>query len=434
MKNKIFIVIEREYVTRITKKSFILLTILMPFLMAALVALPMILGSVKGNEQQVIAIVDNTHHYAPAFKSTEQYHFCVEPSMTDSLRNADAAPTAVVLITDDLVAHPEAATIYSHEEIQMDLRQTVERILADQIREDKLAAYNIPQLTAIIDDVQADFSISTIKWADDGSESRSSTDIAMIIGMLFTMLIYMFVMSYGGMVMSGVMEEKTSRIIEVMVSSVSPFQLMMGKIIGVLLVGLTQILIWGVMLGGIALAIAGLTDPEVLTETSITNTSALATAGVPADLDTGFFHFMSGIPAVEILVMFVLCFLGGYMLYASIFAACGAAVNSQEDSSQFMMPIILLMVFSLYAALGSMENTNGPLAMWTSFIPFTSPIVMMLRIPFGIPLWQEVLSIGLLFATATIFIWISARIYRVGILMHGKKPTLKEMWRWVRYN
>lgn len=395
----------------------------MPFLMAGIVALPMILGSVKGDEQQVVAIVDNTHHYAPAFKSTEQYLFCVEPVMTDSLRNAAEAPSAIVVITDDLIKNPKAATIYSHEEIQMDLRQTVERTLEDQIREDKLAAYNIPQLTAIIDDVQANFAISTIKWSDDGSESFSSTDIAMVIGMLFTLLIYMFVMSYGGMVMSGVMEEKTSRIIEVMVSSVSPFQLMMGKIIGVLLVGLTQMLIWGVMLAGIALAASGMMDTSALSEA----------ADSTANIDPSFFQMMSGIPVGEILIMFVLCFFGGYMLYASVFAACGAAVSSQEDSSQFMMPIMLLMIFSLYAALGSMENTNGPLALWTSFIPFTSPIVLMLRIPFGIPLWQEALSIGVLYLTATLFVWISARIYRVGILMHGKKPSLKEMWRWVKY-
>lgn len=416
MKSKIFTIIKREYFTRIRKKSFLLLTLLMPFLIAGIVVMPMILGGVQGDEAETIAVIDQTNHYAPAFRSTPHYHFCIEPNRVDSIRNAQDGPDAVVVITDDLIAHPEAAYIYSHKEVQPGLRQTVEKILEERIRQDKLAAYNIPQLNAIIDDVQAPFTVSTIKWADDGSDIESSTDMAMGIGMLFTLLIYMFVMSYGGMVMSGVMEEKTSRIIEVMVSCVSPFQLMMGKIIGILLVGLTQMLIWGVMLLGLYAAACSMIE-----------------SGITTSLDPLFSSLTGGLPLGEILVMFILCFFGGYMLYASIFAACGAAVNSQEDSSQFMMPIMLLLIFSLYAAMGSMENTNGPLAVWTSFIPFTSPIVMMLRIPFGIPLWQEVLSIGVLFLTATFFVWISARIYRVGILMHGKKPSLREMWKWVKY-
>lgn len=428
MNHKILIIIAREYTTRVRKKSFIILTLLMPFLMAALIAVPLVLGMIKDDSQQDIAIVDNTHRYISCFEDTERFHFCSVPTLADSMRTADSPWQAVVVINDELSTHPNAATIYSREEIQLELRQAIEEILEAQIRAEKLAAYNIPELENIIDDVQEDFTIQTVKWSDDGSASLSSSDVAMAVGFTFTFLIYMFVMSYGGMVMAGVTEEKSNRIIEVMVSSVKPFHLMMGKIFGVLLVGLTQMLIWGVLLGAI-LAVAGIAmgNPATIAE------AAGSASQSPAPLPAEALGFLASIPMAEILVMFVLNFVGGYMLYASIFAACGAAVDNQEDSSQFMMPIVILMIFSLYAAMGSVENTNGPLAFWTSLFPFTSPIVMMVRIPFGVPLWQEILSVGILFATATTFVWVGARIYRVGILMYGKKPTPKELWKWIRY-
>lgn len=423
MKNKIFIVIGREYLTRVRKKTFILLTILMPFLMAALCAAPILLGAVKDSEQKTIAIVDETGHYAPAFHDTEQFHFVCVEKMQESYRNEDSDMAAVLLITDDLSSHPKAATIYSREEVQLDMRNTIEQVLSDQIRHDKLLAYNIPQLDQIIDDVETDYSIQTVKWDENGKETISSSDIATVVGLLFTMFIYMFVMSYGGMVMSGVTEEKTNRIMEVIVSSVRPFQLMMGKIIGVMLVGLTQMLIWGVMLA----IILGVTGIALAEPTSID--ASLMQQAANNDIT----RVMSALPIAEIVVMFLLYFLGGYLLYASIFAGCGAAVDNQEDSSQFMMPVIILMIFGLYAAIGSMENTNGPLAFWTSLIPFTSPIVMMLRIPLGVPLWQELLSLAILYTTAIGFVWIGARIYRVGILMYGKKPSFRELWKWLRY-
>lgn len=440
MNNKIFIVIGREYLTRVRKKTFILLTLLMPFLMAVLCAAPILLGMVKDSEQKTIAIVDETGHYASAFHDTEQFHFVPVSQMQDEYRGENSEMAAVLHITDDLCTHPEAATIYSHEEVQIDLRRAIEIVLSDQIRRDKLSAYDIPQLDTIIDDVQADFSVQTVKWGKDGEETISSSDIATGVGFLFTMFIYMFVMSYGGMVMSGVTEEKTNRIMEVMVSSVRPFQLMMGKIIGVLLVGLTQMLIWGVMLV-IILGVTGvfMTDQTTVTSAMQTATASpdIATAGsdiMQQALNNDLTRALAALPVVEIVVMFLLYFLGGYLLYASIFAGCGAAVDNQEDSSQFMMPVIILMIFGLYAAMGSMENTNGPLAFWTSLIPFTSPIVMMLRIPLGVPLWQELLSLVILYATAIGFVWIGARIYRIGILMYGKKPSFRELWKWLRYS
>ena len=450
MNSKIFTIIGREYSTRVRKKAFIILTIVTPFLIAALVALPFLLGAIKDSDQKTVVIVDQTHRYETLFKDTPQYHFQSASAVAESFSDAEADPLAVLLISADLAKNPDAAVVYSREEVQLELRHTLEGILADQIRNDKLAAYQVPELENIIADVQQDFSLQTRKWSDDGTDVESSFDAAMIIGFAFTFLIYMFVMSYGSMVMSGVMEEKTNRIIEVMVSSVKPFQLMMGKILGVLLVGLTQIAIWCVMLviliSAITYAFGSDTTAEVLAQSqqsavptatvpspAVATPTAVATVESASEPSFDIVGQLAGIPVAEVVIMFILYFLGGYLLYASLFAACGAAVNSPEDSSQFMMPLLLIMIFALYGALGSMENTNGPLAFWASLFPFTSPIVMMIRVPFNIPLWQEILSLVILYATALFFVWIGARIYRVGILMFGKKPTLRDLWKWLRY-
>ena len=244
------------------------------------------------------------------------------------------------------------------------------------------------------------------------------------------------------MVMQSVVEEKSNRIVELMVSSVKPFQLMMGKIVGIAFVGFVQLAIWGIMLAVILMVtgtVFGLSGADMAQSQQMgiagmqaATSPAAMQAMVPSESQE-IFSALVNLPYMEIGICFVLYFIGGYLLYASFFAAIGASVNEQEDSSQFMMPIILIMVFGLYAAMGSAENTNGPLAFWASLFPLTSPIVMMVRIPFNVPLWQEALSLIILYATSFLFVWCSARIYRVGILMYGKKPSLKEMIRWMRY-
>lgn len=451
MKSKILTIIGREYATRVRKKTFIILTIVTPFLFAALIALPFLLGAIKDTSQKTVFIVDQTHQYEKLFKDTPQYHFQPSTAVEKGFQDEEADPQAVLLISANLAQNPDAAVMYSREEVQLDLRNTVESILSKKIRDEKLSSYNVPQLESIIADVQQDFSLQTRKWSDDGTDTESSFDAAMIVGLIFTLLIYMFVMTYGSMVMQGVMEEKTNRIIEVMVSSVKPFQLMMGKILGILLVGLTQILIWGIMLAILITALGFAFGTEATADALAQSQQPMSSVIMPQDAATNpvatvappdvsdatpapdFLNQMAGIPVMEITIMFILYFLGGYLLYASLYAACGAAVNSPEDSSQFMMPLILIMIFALYGAIGSMENTNGPLAFWASLFPFTSPIVMMIRVPFNIPLWQEILSLVILYGTALLFIGIGARIYRVGILMYGKKPTFRELWKWLRY-
>ena len=435
--NKIWIIIQREFMTRVKKKSFILLTILMPFIFAALIMVPLMLATIEGDEQKTVMVVDKTGRYVGSLKSTPNYAFVPTADNKDEFYTEDSEVEAVVQITADLAKNPKAVTIYSPREVKAELLSYVETCLGEQVRREKLSAYNIPELETIIADIQTDFHVATVKRNAEGDETSSNTYIAMTAGFIFTFLIYMFVMSYGGMVMQSVMEEKTNRIVELMVSSVKPFQLMMGKIIGVALVGFVQLAIWGVMLSIILVvcgSVFGLSTAPAVPAVAGADAQMAAMAqqaggGEAAEIMSA----LMGLPYAELGIMFVLYFVGGYLLYASFFAAVGASINAQEDSSQFIMPVVLIMVFGLYAAMYSAENTNGPLAFWASIFPLTSPIVMMVRIPFGVPWWEEVLSLGLLFATSMAFVWISARIYRVGILMYGKKPSIREMLKWVRW-
>ena len=436
--SKIGLIIKREYLRRVSKKSFILLTFLTPFLFAALAFVPLWLSSTKSDEVHTIAILDSTGKYAPLFEDTETYRFIHSDQSMDTYKQIpDKEIFAFLTITEDLLENPKAATLYSKKQIPGELNRLVNMTLKKQIESDKLATFNIPNLTEIIKESKINFNIQTIKWGDDGSEKQSSSVVASITGVIFTMLIYMFIMIYGAMVMQGVMEEKTNRIIEIMISSVKPFDLMMGKIIGIGFVGLTQVFLWAIMtlilITGGSFLIGGGIDNEMLQSGMALNTNpniAMMSAQQPSN---EWIEMLGTINFAEIGILFVVYFIGGYLLYSSLFAAIGSAVDSQEDTQQFMLPVTLLLVFALYAGIYSMENPDGPLAFWCSMIPFTSPIVMMVRMPFEVPLWQIVLSVGLLYICSIGFTWLSAKIYRVGILMYGKKPSIKEMIKWLRY-
>lgn len=440
--SKTLLIIQREFITRVKKKSFILMTVLMPFIFAALVFVPMWLASIEDDEQKTVAVYDQTREYLPLFKDNANYSF--EP-VTDPQAPALYADTtkfeAVIAITGDLIKNPKAVTIYSNKEVSAGLLSFAENLLNEHIRKEKLRNSGIKGLETIINDIQSEITIPTVKRDAEGQTTSSNTHVAIASGFILTILIYMFVMTYGGMVMSSVMEEKTNRIVELMVSSVKPFQLMMGKIVGISLVGFVQLAIWCIMLFVIltgAGIVFGLNVNEAQQAAMAVNMGGMGATPDMAILAqnteaTEMYAAITNLPYLEMAIMFLLYFTGGYLLYASFFAAVGASVNEQEDSSQFMMPVVFIMIFGLYAAMGSSENTNGPLAFWASMFPLTSPIVMMVRIPFSVPLWQEILSIVLLYATALFFIWASARIYRVGILMYGKKPTVKDMIKWLRF-
>lgn len=430
--NKILIIIQREFLKRVRTKGFIILTITMPFIMAALVFVPLWLSSIENDEQQKVAVIDPTGVYAKALKASKSFAFSAQPVITEEMRSEDSPYDAVVAISGDLVKNNGKVTIYSHKEIPGNMLDYIQSKLNETVQKQKLEATGIAGLDKIIDDVQRDVNMRTVKWSKEGDEQASSTYVAIIVGGIFTLLIYIFVITYGGMVMQSVIEEKTNRIMELLVSSVKPFQLMMGKIIGVMLVGIAQMALWGVILS-IIMTVASV-GFGVSQAQSIAAGQPMPSPTMNMSQDTQeLLTAIVNLPYAEIGLMFIIMFVGGYLLYSSFFAATGASINEQEDANQFVVPITMITLFGLYAAMYSIENTDGPLALWASLFPLTSPIVMMIRIPFGVPLWQELLSIALLYASAFLMIWIGGKIYRVGILMYGKKPSIKEIIKWMRY-
>lgn len=436
--SKLGLIVRREYLQRVGKKSFILLTLLSPFFIVAIASLPALLSMLKSDEVKNIVVSDRTGRYAPAFMDTGEYRFLpAEGGMEEYREGAGKKKAdAFLFISDDLLGHPEAAALYSDKQLPAALVREVNRQLSAMLEQEKLDSYQIPDLKRIIDDCKVSFDIRTVKWEEDGSESNASADAMMGLGFVFTLLIYTFILSYGSMVMQGVVQEKTNRIVELIVSSVRPFDLMMGKIVGIGLVGLTQFLLWGILtaallsvgvflFGGDAPQTAGLVVPGGMGQAA-----AAASAGPPVQETLDMIRSM---PLAAMAFNFLLYFVGGYVLYASLFAAIGGIVDQPEDTSQFVTPMVVFILFGFFAGSSSMENPDGPFAFWCSLIPFTSPMVMMVRLPYDIPLWEHILSVVLLYASACGSVWVSGKIYRTGILMYGKKPSFRELLRWVRY-
>jgi ABC-2 type transport system permease protein len=417
------------------------MTFLTPVLMAALIVVPIWLASIKDDEDRVVAVVDQTGLYVGLFETlnSDECRFEVvreqgagnDFQVSDFSSQLSADYLAVVVIADDLDMNSNAVTIYSQKQFPSSIRRFIESALEDYVEEQKLASYNIPMLKEMIEDARVDVRVTTYKLSEEGV-TTSDSDIASIVGILATMLIYMFIFVSGSQVMNSVVQEKVNRIVEVMVCSVRPWELMWGKIIAVGLTCLTQMALWAVltmMIVGMAMGVMGIDmsglqgGPVAGMAVEMQEVSALGEHfEVLWSIDWGF-----------VAVMFLVYFVGGYLLYSSMFAAIGASVDNESDTSQFMTPITLVVLFALYAGMYSAENPDGPLAFWCSMIPFTSPIVMMVRVPFDVPMWQLGLSLGMLALTIVGTIWLSAKIYRVGILMYGKKPTMKEIVKWIKY-
>lgn len=435
--NKIGLIISKEYRTRVAKKSFILLTILMPILFVGIIFVPVWLASFDSKEIQNITIIDQTHLYESLFQDNEKFDYLVvNETLEKAKENEDMS--AFVVISDDLTRKPDAITIYSNTQVKKDLKDEIENLLEPYVREAKLETYNIPNIQEIIDDSKINLKIATVKWTEDGESQNSSTEIATIIGIVATMLIYMFIFISGSQVMSSVMQEKKNRIIEVMIGSVKPFQLMMGKIISVALVCLTQLAMWGILSGILLTAVSSFANIDLVATQEMSN--SLSTSGMMAqssnmDLSQAqeMVNMLFAVNWFKIIGFFIVFFILGYFLYASLFAAIGSAIDDESDANQFMLPITLLILFALYAGMYSASNPDGPLAFWCSIIPLSSPIVMMVRLPFDVPVWQLALSLSLLALTALGAVWMSAKIYRTGILLYGKKITWKELIKWLTY-
>lgn len=455
--SRLALIIQREYLQTVGKKSFILTTLLVPILSILLcVVAPIMLSSVHGDDQKVVAVIDQSsdQHYAPLIHDSEEYHFVsLGQASADSLhlvyQQSESDYYALIRIPSDIDSTLQLH-IYSEMSVPASLGRDIEHQLQPTLRRTRIASYGIDDLEQIIQDCDVTLHVNSVKWDVNGEESMTSAELSEILGLILALAIYMFVLSYGAMIMSGVVEEKTNRIVEVIISSCKPIELMLGKIIGVALVGFTQFAIWGVLLGicgtiaagvfGINMAMNGGVDPAAIAAVQGLDPSVLETATALSSAES----LASDSPAAEVLQMimgidfgliitcFLLYFIGGYLLYASLFAAFGSAVDQQQDTSQFMGPLMFLMIFALYAGMFSMDNPDGPLAWWCSMIPFTAPITMMVRLPFDVPIWELAMSLGILYATAFFVLWLAARIYRTGILMYGKKFEWRELWKWIR--
>lgn len=419
MSSALSIIISREYLERVKRKSFIISTILMPILMVGMMVAPALIAMFSEPETQTIAVIDDTGAIAPMLQNDGSLTFKPFGAGIDAAK-ADEDYDAILVIGREAVSEPKGnITLYTRGAPSMQNESAIRSQLGDAIESIRIDRIDISNLRQIMDRVHADVSIDTFR-IDREEETATSSTLSYLLGITTMFILYMFIILYGQMVMTSIIEEKNNRVLELVVSSVRPSALMLGKILGIGLVAVTQILIWAVLLIAcsvwlmpvLAGAVAGSGDAEL--------TQAVTTMGDSSYM-LGIFGYL------------VLFLIAGYLFYSSIYAAIGSAVDNIQDASQLQSVAILPIIIALILSMTVLTDPNSSLAIWTSMIPFTSPMVMMARLPFGIPAWQPVVSLLILIVSLLAMIWLSAKIYRVGIFMYGKKPTVTELIRWTRY-
>jgi ABC-2 type transport system permease protein len=453
------LIIHREYTTRIRKKSFIIMSVLGPFIFAAYVLIPMYFATMEDKEEKRVVVLDESKlftEYGPdgatcVIPDGEYLKFQViegVPLETFKAGFDQSGYYAILFIPKNLMSS-ESSLIYSTKQISLEVSEHIKRSMEGELEHLKLAANDIHDIERILAEVKTTLNLRNIKWTKDGETQETHTGVVMGVGYMAGLLIFFFIFFFGSQVMRGVIEEKVSRIIEVIISSVKPFQLMMGKIIGVGLTGLTQFIIWIVFS---AVLIAGLkaaffpelnkTPTEQVTGTGLfgegagegaTAADGSVLTGEDMDAAREIFTSLKNINLGVMVGSFLFFFIFGYLLYAAMFAVVGSMVDNETDTQQLILPVILPLILGLYVMIGAINNPDGPLPFWFSLIPFTSPVVMMVRIPFGVPWWQVAVSGSLLVATFVGMTWMAGKVYRTGILMYGKKITYRELWKWLTY-
>ena len=458
---KLGIIIQREYLNKVKKKSFLLTTFGVPILFAGMYAAMIFIMLKAEGDSKRIAVIDNSGIVMEKLENTKQLTF-TQLSETDpeSVKNRLGDFNADILLYIsplDSATKSVSATTYADKPMGMETAEVIERRINDAVEAYRIDSYDIPGLEQIMEDVHSNVHLTSYTVDEKGKETISQSEVYMIVSMVLAMALYMFIAIFSGMVMSSVIEEKTSRVVEVLVSSVKSTELMFGKIIGVALVALTQFLLWIVLtlmiigiLGGIIGmdkitggmdqaqmeqvqqmsnmgGMGGTIDLESLQAMSDTTAVAEGPTGVQAVMGT-----LSSLNYPQLIVSFLLFFLFGYLLYASLFAAIGSAVENEADTQQLQIPVTVPLLIGFFIAFYAFRAPESSIVWWGSMIPFTSPIVMLARLPFGVPMWELVLSIGLLSLTFFACAWASAKIYKVGILMYGKKSTFKDLWKWLK--
>ena len=443
--NKILLIIRREYLSRVKKKSFIIMTFLTPLLIAGIYGL---IGyfTYKGikDTHDKVAVVNNNKILIEKLVSDKniKYEYVTQSleEMKKSFKKGDY--DYVLYLPNFTLQAPDSIQLFGAKQAGLSLNRRISGDIEELIRNQKLKESGIAQ--SDLDQLKTSVDISTKKIAETGQEQDSSAGASTIIAFIAGILMFMFIMLYGIQVMRGVIEEKTSRIIEVMISSVKPFQLMMGKIIGIAMVGLTQFILWIVLTFTIStVAVSFFTNKEDMKKSvavaqagqgaaqlSQGTPSAAAMQGPMADIQKS----LAGLDIGKIVTVFIFFFLGGYLFYSALYAAIGSAVDSETETQQFMMPVMMPLLLGYALSLSVVTNDPyGPIAFWLSMIPFTSPIAMVVRLPYGVPNWELALSMLILVVGFIGTVWVAGRIYRVGILMYGKKTTFKEMFKWFTY-
>ncbi|OFX85754.1 MAG: ABC transporter permease [Bacteroidetes bacterium GWF2_33_16] len=448
--NKIRLIISREYLTRVKKKSFIAMTILGPILFAALFIAPAWIASMEDTDIKTIAVIDSSKVFVNKIQDTDYIKFkYLENTSLNEARKifAQSEYYAILQILPSITYEPSAVHLFSIKQPGFAVKNYISSSMEKELKNQKLRAAGINE--DVLKSIKSDVSIRTIQWTEDGKEKEGSTEIAMAVGYASGFLIYFFIFMFGAQVMRGVIEEKSSRIVEIIISSARPFELMMGKIVGVALVGLTQFILWIVLTFAIVAGVKTVMFPQLGTKNAqeVVAQDMFAAAGqdIPDEAQQviqqqqsmqEFENIFNSLKTVNYGLMigsFIFFFLGGYLLYGSLFAAIGSAVDNEADTQQFMFPITIPLILGIFVMMNAIQTPDSPVAFWFSIIPFTSPIVMMVRIPFGVPYWEIALSMGLLILTFVFTTWLAGKIYRTGILMYGKKINYKELWKWIRY-
>ena len=458
---KLGIIIEREYLNKVKKKSFLLTTFGVPILFAAMYAVMIFIMLRTEGDSKRIAVIDNSGIVMEKLENTKQLTFTqLDETDPEAVKNRLPEIGADILLYVsplDSATKSVTATTYADKPMGMETAEVIEHRINDAVEAYRIDSYGIEGLDQILADVHSNVHLTSYTVDEEGKETISQSEVYMIISMVLAMGLYMFIAIFSGMVMSSVIEEKSSRVVEVLVSSVKSTELMFGKIIGVALVALTQFLLWivltafiiGIMGGVIGMdKITGKMDAsqvEQIQEMSSMGTNmggtidlqALTDTAAVADSPTGMqaiLGTLSSLNYTQIIVCFLLFFIFGYLLYASLFAAIGSAVENEADTQQLQIPVTIPLLIGFFVAFYAFRSLESSLVWWFSMIPFTSPIVMLARIPFGVPTWELALSIGLLVLTFVACAWLSAKIYKVGILMYGKKSSFKDLWKWIKQN
>ena len=454
------VIIAREYLTKVRKKSFLLTTFLGPIFFAALCILPSLIMFMAEDTGKKVGVVDESGIVMPYMTDSEQIDYTDYSDVpVDTLKNRyfSLDLDALVIISKlDTAARTVSVSAYSQKPLSVDMKDALSANVNNAVEEYRLASYDIKGLKQILEDVRVDVPVSTYTMDDSGQEKITSSEVYMIVSLVLSVIIYMFIAMFSAMVMQSVIEEKSTRVVEVLISSVNSLELMFGKIVGVAAVALTQFFLWIVLTAVIVLGVGSFigmdavtasasmqgdqmtmmaeglgVDPSMMDQTGMTVSHDILAASSDSEL-SAVMSTLAGLNYGEILLCFVIYFVLGYLLYASLFAAIGSAVENEADTQQLQMPVTIPLLLAFFIAFYAFKAPDSQVVFWGSIIPFTSPIVMLARIPFGVPFWELALSVGLLLLTFVAMAYISAKIYKVGILMYGKKTTFKDLYKWLK--